>query len=112
MTYLTPERLDAARREIRAQSNEDIELRTAELKLDNGSSALARGESCADRRAWTWEGRFTKPLDFADVQVAHHAGHMAREVIERFDTRARALPLMTAAGGEALYRASGPCSTS
>ncbi len=69
---------------------------------------IARGEPCADRRAWTWEGRFTEPLDFVDVQVAHHAGHMAREVIERFDTRARALPLMTAAGGEALYRASGP----
>ena len=29
MSYLTPERLDAARREIRAQSNEDIELKTA-----------------------------------------------------------------------------------
>jgi hypothetical protein len=29
VSYLTPERLDAARREIRAQSNEDIELKTA-----------------------------------------------------------------------------------
>ncbi len=29
MSYLTPERLDVARREIRAQSNEDIELKTA-----------------------------------------------------------------------------------
>ena len=29
MTYLTPERIDAARREIRAQSSEDIELKTA-----------------------------------------------------------------------------------
>lgn len=79
-----------------------------DLRLDNNAAARDRGERCADRRAWTWEARFTGPLDFADVKVAHCAGHIAREVIETFGSRVRSLPILTAAGGEAIYTASGP----
>ena len=67
MSYLTPERLDAARREIRSQSNEDIELKTA---INWACRAVAAAEQHALTGDTSW---LVRSVGYANEAVEHAA---------------------------------------
>lgn len=67
MTYLTPERVDAARREIRSQSNEDIELKTA---INWACRAIAAAEQHSLTGDMSW---LVRAVGYANEAVEHAA---------------------------------------
>ena len=68
--------------------------------------------ACADRRAWTWEIRFSQPVPFEEIRLLHVPAHRQQAVLEAVRERRfgigrapQVLPLPTtvAASPEALY---------
>ena len=76
MSYLTPERLDAARREIRSQSNEDIELKTA---INWACRAVACFEVWVETGDLQWRDRGV----IAQHEAAEHAAEAGSGVADQ-----------------------------
>ena len=76
MSYLTPERHDVARREIRAQSNEDIELKTA---INWACRAVACFEVWVETGDLQWRDRGV----IAQHEAAEHAAEAGPGVADQ-----------------------------
>ena len=76
MSYLTHERLDVARREIRSQSNEDIELKTA---INWACRAVACFEVWVETGDLQWRDRGV----IAQHEAAEHAAEAGPGVADQ-----------------------------
>jgi len=88
--------------------------RPVDILKHNGTQGRARygPGTCADRRAWTWEARFTQPVPFEEILFLHVPADRVQAALEavqeqRFGTgsapEVMALPSTAAASPEALY---------
>lgn len=115
--YDTPERYLESDGD-RWTDGEPDRTRPPELLEHNGRRGRARGSTCADRRAWTWEVRTTQPVGFEHVAAVHVLTHRVdaelldeqNEMEQRLGTRIRVLavdPKLSPSGPTSLYEDSG-----
>lgn len=82
--------------------------RPVELATHNGAAGRAKSKRrCADRRAWTWETRFSDALEYEHLLCVHAAADSFEDALAAFSCRIRTLPPGVAAGAKALYLHSG-----
>ncbi len=86
MTYLTPERIDLARQEIRSKSNEDIELGTA---VRWACRAVACFEVWVETGDLQWRDRGVIYQHEAAEHAAEAGSGVADQVIAELNAHAR-----------------------